>query len=203
MISNNGDKVVYLVDDDSDVFGSLSLFLKASGYNVRSFISAEAFLSNYDNTPACLILDVNMPLTTGLELQGSLLVSEIKIPIIFINGYAKIRNSVKDLSGCPIDFPEKPFESDFFLLRIEEAIKTDIENRSKNKEYGRIRQKLDSLTKKESNILTFILKGFCNKEVAKMMNISPRTVEVHRAHIIEKMKVHHFNDLLLMLKNWF
>ena len=201
MTANNTKKVVYLVDDDEAVLDSLSCLLKSSGYAVNSFLSAEAFLENYDyKLSGCLILDVSMPFMNGLELQDNLLVSKINIPIIFISGHARVQESVKALRHGAIDFLEKPFETEILLLRIKEAIQKDDENRAKSWEHKLINQKIESLTAKEYDVLICLIKGFSNKEIAKMIDISPRTVEVHRAHIMEKMQVEHFTELLIMLK---
>ncbi len=200
MSNNEADVFVYLVDDEFAVRDSLSLLIESTGLAVRSFASAEGFLNNYDpEYPGCLLLDVRMPSMSGLELQDELLRREISIPIIFISGHAGIPDSAKAFRAGAVDFLEKPFDNELLLERIMEAIKKDIANREQLIEYHNIQNRLDQLTVREKEVLSLIINGHSNKEMANILAISNRTVEVHRARIMEKMQAESLVELIMMV----
>jgi len=199
MSINNPGTLVYLVDDEFSVRDSLALLIESTGQSVRSFESAEAFLNNYDpEQPGCLLLDVRMPSMSGLELQGELLKREIFIPIIFISGHAGIPDSAKAFRAGAVDFLEKPFDNEILLERIDEAIKKDIASREQFIEHREIQNRLDHLTLREQEVLSLIVRGHSNKEIAKILDISNRTVEAHRASIMEKMQVKSLAELMVL-----
>jgi len=198
MSGNRPDTLVYLVDDEFSVRDSLTLLIESTGQAVRSFASAEAFLNNYDpEQKGCLLLDVRMPTMSGLELQGELLRREISIPIIFISGHAGIPDSAKAFRAGAVDFLEKPFDNEMLLARIDEAIKKDIASKEQLIEYREIKNRLDHLTAREKEVLSLIVRGHSNKEMAKMLDISNRTIEAHRASIMEKMHANSLAELML------
>ena len=198
MSGNRPDTLVYLVDDEFSVRDSLTLLIESTGQAVRSFASAEAFLNNYDpEQMGCLLLDVRMPNMSGLELQGELLRREISIPIIFISGHAGIPDSAKAFRAGAVDFLEKPFDNEMLLARIDEAIKKDIASKEQLIEYREIQNRLDHLTAREKEVLSLIVRGHSNKEMAKMLDISNRTIEAHRASIMEKMHANSLAELML------
>ncbi|UOA09941.1 response regulator transcription factor [Methylobacter sp. S3L5C] len=199
MSSNKSDALVYLVDDEFSVRDSLALMIESTGQAVRSFDSPEAFLNNYDPKQlGCLLLDVRMPTMSGLQLQEELLIRDIFIPIIFISGHARIPDSAKAFRAGAVDFLEKPFDNEILLERIAEALKKDLTNRNQLDEYNKIKKRLAYLTLREEEVLSLIVKGLSNKEVAKMLEISNRTVEAHRARIMEKMQAECLADLVMM-----
>ena len=199
MSINKSGTLVYLVDDEFSVRDSLALLIESTGQSVRSFESAEAFLNNYDpEHPGCLLLDVRMPSMSGLELQGELLKREIFIPIIFISGHAGIPDSAKAFRAGAVDFLEKPFDNEILLERIDEAIKKDIASREQFIEHREIQNRLDHLTHREQEVLSLIVRGHSNKEIAKILVISNRTVEAHRASIMEKMQVKSLAELMVL-----
>jgi two-component system response regulator FixJ len=199
MSINKPGTLVYLVDDEFSVRDSLALLIESTGQSVRSFESAEAFLNNYDpEQPGCLLLDVRMPSMSGLELQGELLKREIFIPIIFISGHAGIPDSAKAFRAGAVDFLEKPFDNEILLERIDEAIKKDIASREQFIEHREIQNRLDHLTLREQEVLSLIVRGHSNKEIAKILDISNRTVEAHRASIMEKMQVKSLAELMVL-----
>lgn len=201
MSINKLEPLVYLVDDEFSVRDSLSLLIESTGQAVRSFESAEAFLKNYDNKePGCLLLDIRMPSMSGLELQDELLIRKISIPIIFISGHAGIPDSAKAFRSGAVDFLEKPFDNEVLLERIEEAIKKDIASREQCDERLLIQTRLNSLTLREHEVLSLVVRGRSNKEIAKMLEISNRTVEAHRARIMEKMQAESLADLMVMTR---
>jgi len=196
---NKPGTLVYLVDDEFSVRDSLALLIESTGQSVRSFESAEAFLNNYDpEHPGCLLLDVRMPSMSGLELQGELLKREIFIPIIFISGHAGIPDSAKAFRAGAVDFLEKPFDNEILLERIDEAIKKDIASREQFIEHREIQNRLDHLTHREQEVLSLIVRGHSNKEIARILDISNRTVEAHRASIMEKMQVKSLAELMVL-----
>ncbi len=199
MSINKPGTLVYLVDDEFSVRDSLALLIESTGQSVRSFESAEAFLNNYDpEQPGCLLLDVRMPSMSGLELQGELLKREIFIPIIFISGHAGIPDSAKAFRAGAVDFLEKPFDNEILLERIDEAIKKDIASREQFIEHREIQNRLDHLTHREQEVLSLIVRGHSNKEIARILDISNRTVEAHRASIMEKMQVKSLAELMVL-----
>jgi RNA polymerase sigma factor (sigma-70 family) len=203
MSTNKSDTLVYLVDDEFSVRDSLTLLIESMGQAVKSFASAEAFLNNYDpKKSGCLLLDVRMPSMSGLELQDELLRREISIPIIFISGHAGIPESAKAFRAGALDFLEKPFDNELLLERIEEAIKKDIANREQHFEQRKIQNSLEHLTVREKDVLSLVALGHSNKEMAKILGISNRTVEAHRASIMEKMQANSLAELMVMVTRY-
>lgn len=197
---NNPAPVVYLVDDEFSIRDSLTLLIESTGQAIRSFESAEAFLNSYaPEQPGCLLLDVRMPLMTGHELQNELLKRDINIPIIFISGHAAIADSAKAFRAGAVDFLEKPFDNAVLLERINEAIKKDLAFREEFAKKRRIQERINHLTAREKEVLGLIVKSHSNKESAKILNISNRTVDVHRASIMEKMQAENIAELITMV----
>jgi FixJ family two-component response regulator len=200
MRSNNTTPVVYIVDDEFAIRDSLTLLIESTGQTIQSFESAEAFLQNYDpEQPGCLLLDVRMPLMSGHELQNELLNKGINIPIIFISGHADIPDSAKAFRAGAVDFLEKPFDNEVLLERIDEAIKKDIAFREERVKIRCIQERINHLTTREKEVLGLIVKSHSNKESAKILNISNRTVDVHRASIMEKMQAENIAELITMV----
>jgi len=191
--------LVYLVDDEYAVRDSLTLLLESSGQPVKCFESAEDFLANYDASQAgCLLLDVRMPGMSGLELQEEMLRRHITLPIIFISGHAEIPDSAKAFRAGAVDFLEKPFNNETLLQRIEEAINKDLASREQYSEKQQILERFNHLTMREKEVLTLIVTSHSNKEAAKILDISNRTIDVHRAHIMEKMQADSLAELMVM-----
>lgn len=191
--------LVYLVDDDFSVRDSLSMLIESTGQAVRGFESADEFLQNFDPDQAgCLILDVRMPSMTGLELQEELARRDFAIPIIFISGHADVPDSSKAFRAGAVDYMEKPFDSEVLLKRMQEAIQKDLETRVHNAEKRKLKKRLSNLTPREHEVMILIVKGLSNKEAAKQLNVSNRTVDVHRAKIMEKMDAEDLAELTVM-----
>ena len=191
--------LIYLVDDEFAVRDSLTLLIESTGQSIRSFDSADAFLANYNPAlPGCLLLDVRMPIMDGLELQEELIRRNISVPIIFISGNADIPDSAKAFRAGAVDFLEKPFDSNVLLARIAEAIKKDIEYRRNQIEKRKLQERLNYLTEREKEVLCLIVSSYSNKEAAKALDISKRTIDIHRAHIMEKMQAENIAELIMM-----
>jgi two-component system, LuxR family, response regulator FixJ len=191
--------LVYLVDDDFSVRDSLSMLIETTGQAVRCFESADDFLKNFDPDQAgCLILDVRMPSMTGLELQEELARRDFAIPIIFISGHADVPDSSKAFRAGAVDYMEKPFNTEKLLTRMQEAIQKDLDTRVYHAEKRKLKKRLIQLTPREHEVMILVVKGFSNKEAAKHLNVSNRTIDVHRAKIMEKMEADDLAELTVM-----
>ncbi|WP_411726184.1 response regulator transcription factor [Methyloglobulus sp.] len=191
--------LVYLVDDDFSVRDSLSLLIESTGQAVRCFESADGFLNDYDPAQAgCLVLDVRMPSMGGLELQEEMTRRDFAIPIIFISGHADVPDSSKAFRAGAIDYLEKPFDSETLLTRIQEGIQKDLDTRVYQTEKRNLNKRLGKLTPREHEVLILVVKGFSNKEAAKLLKVSYRTIDVHRAKIMEKMEAEDLSELTVM-----
>lgn len=190
---------VFLVDDDPTVRDALGLFLESSDLSVRAYPSAQAFLDDYrPEYPGCLVLDIRMPGMSGMELQQSLLNRNIAIPIIFLTGHGDIPMSVKALKAGAVDFIEKPFNAEVLLARIREALEKDAQTREFNAYKARILACYTQLTRREREVMRFVIAGSSNKEIAKALAISHRTIDVHRSRIMAKMGAGSLPDLVNM-----
>ncbi len=191
---------VFLVDDDPGVRDALSLSLKTADLNVETYDAAESFLAAYcSDRPGCLVLDVRMPQMSGLELQEALTANRIRIPIIFITGHGDIPMSVKAIKAGAIDFLEKPFRMQVLLERVQEAMAKDARTRESDIDKQAIIRRYARLTPREREIMNLIIEGKSNKEIAKELHVSPRTVETHRSRIIDKMEAKSLPDLVAMV----
>ncbi|MGZ4958375.1 MAG: response regulator transcription factor [Methylomonas sp.] len=200
---NDQDALVYLVDDEFAIRDSLTLLIESTGRKVRSFDSSKDFLDHYDSgRPGCLILDVRMPTMGGLELQDELAGRNINIPIIFISGNADIPDSAKAFRSGALDFMKKPFDNQILLERIEEAIEKDIANRNKLAEKQKIQSCFNRLTSREKEVLQLIIASHSNKEAAKILAVSHRTVDAHRARVMEKMQAENVASLVTMVLSY-
>lgn len=192
--------LVYVVDDDFSVRDSLTLFLNSSGLEVKSFESANAFLAAYDpQHPACLVLDIRMPGLDGLALQNELNKESILLPVIFISGHAEVPDSAKAFRSGALDFLEKPFDNKTLLERIREALNKDVAIRRQQQKKRLLEERLNALTARENDVLMLILNNHSNKEAARILGISHRTVDVHRAKIMEKMQAANLPELIRMM----
>jgi two-component system response regulator FixJ len=197
--SPSAESTVFLVDDDPTVRDALGLFLESSDLSVRGYPSAQAFLDDYrPEYPGCLVLDIRMPGMSGMELQQSLLHRNIAIPIIFLTGHGDIPMSVKALKAGAVDFIEKPFNADVLVARIREALEKDAQTREFNAYKARILACYEHLTRREREVMRFVITGSSNKEIAKALDISHRTIDVHRSRIMAKMGATSLPDLVNM-----
>lgn len=201
MASNEQQGIVYLVDDEFVMRDSLTILIESTGIKVLSFESAELFLDHYDpSQSACLILDVRMPAMTGLELQEELLKRAIQIPIIFISGNAEIPDSAKAFRAGAVDFLQKPFDNTVLLSRIEEAFAKDLEMRARSSDTASLKERINRLSAREIEVLSLIVNYHTNKEIGKLLNLSNRTIDAHRAHIMKKMQAENFPELVIMVR---
>lgn len=178
---------VFIVDDDSAVRDSLSGLFTAAGYHAESYPAAEAFLDAYDpNRPGCLILDMKMPGMGGLGLQRELAKREDNRPIIFLTAHGTIPVTVSALKNGAIDFLEKPADSGELLKLVTRALDEDANLRQKATNREQAQRRCESLTEREREILQLVVTGKSNKEIARQLDISHRTVELHRMRVMQK-----------------
>lgn len=191
---------VCVVDDDEGVRDSLSLLLQVAGLQARSFSSAEAFLEGYrPGICGCLLLDINLPSKSGLSLQQDLLAVGSIVPVIFITGYGDVPSAVKALKAGAFDFLQKPFDSSTLLERVKRALELNAQKQADLAQQTAIQQRLQSLTPRETEVLGHIIRGEATKVTARALNLSPRTVEIYRANIMQKMQAGSIARLVKML----
>jgi FixJ family two-component response regulator len=193
---------VYVVDDDEAVRDSLKFLLDASGYAVELFDSAEAFLAGFDAASiACLVLDVRMPGMSGLELQEELARRGVKLPIIFITGHGDVPMAVATMKKGAADFIEKPFDQAALKALVERLLtraRTDAQTAQKQRMNSAL---LGQLTPREQEVLGRIAAGRLNKQIAGDLGISIKTVEAHRANIMNKLRANTVADLMRVVLN--
>lgn len=196
---NTEKQTIFLVDDDPSIRKAMTRALESRGYAIESFESAEVFLEQYDPTRSgCLVLDLSMPGMDGLELQQALIKRGSSIPIIFITGHGSVPQSVIALKSGAIDFLEKPFKQEVLLERVEEAFVEDRRMRDQGQETSAAKGRVALLTNRELEVMRLLVSDPSNlssKQVARELKISPRTVDHHRARVMEKMQARSITEL--------
>ena len=188
---------VFIVDDDAAVLKSLTRLLRSARLNVMAFGSPQEFLERHDpRAPGCLVLDLAMPGLNGLELQAALTVKGSGIPIIFLTGHGNIPTSVQAMKRGALDFLTKPVNDDDLLKAVQAAIEQDRLARIARAELEDIQARLDSLTPREREVLTHVVSGQLNKQTAADLGTVEKTIKVHRARVMEKMKVDSVAELV-------
>lgn len=191
---------VFVIDDDEAVRNSLRLLMKSVGLPVITYSSAQEFLPRYDtNQPGCLVVDIRMPGMSGLELQQQLNRQGATIPLIFITGHGDIPMAVESMQHGAFDFLQKPFRDQDLLDRIQRALERDREMRGQLQGILQIRERLASLTPREREVLDLMVEGSPNKVMAADLGVSQRTIEIHRARVMEKMQAGSLAHLVRMM----
>jgi len=195
---------IYLIDDDDAVRKTLTRSLTHVGYEVESFDSGKAFLEKIDSKHyGAIILDVAMPGISGLEVQKELISLGCQIPIIFMTGHGDVPTSVRAIKNGAVEFLEKPFDLDLLIERLDEALSLDRSRMTTDQSNQEILERFQNLTKRESHIMTELAAGRAdrsNKELARVLNLSHRTVEEYRARIMKKMGASSITHLVEMAK---
>jgi RNA polymerase sigma factor (sigma-70 family) len=190
---------VYIVDDDQAIRHAMELLMRSVGLDYEIFHSGDEFLDTYDrNCAGCLVLDIRMPGLGGLELQQKLNELGSTLPIIFITGHGDVPMAVEAMQKGAVDFIQKPFRDQELLDRIGEAMKQDQERRMAREEQADVRNRIDKLTNRERQVLDLVVTGKPNKVIAYELGVSQRTVEIHRARVMEKMEAKSLADLVRM-----
>ena len=190
-------QTVYIVDDEEPVRNALRFLAKSDGLDSESFDSAQAFLDSLENIgPGCLLLDVCMPDMTGLELQEALLERKADIPIIILTGHADVATAVRAMKGGATDFIEKPFDSEDLLERVHQCLSGEAKRRESLEWRKQAGERLARLTRRELQVMEGLVAGKRNKQIGEKLFISFRTVELHRASIMEKLEANSLSDVV-------
>jgi two-component system response regulator FixJ len=193
------DKTVFVIDDDAGVRQGLRFMLRAAGYSVEAFPSARSFLEDYHpRRSGCLLLDIQLPQMSGLELQQTLNLRGWRIPVIFITGHGTVPLAIAAMKAGAFDFIEKPLREDALVESIERALRWNDRAYEERLERATLQTRAVSLTPREREVFELVAAGEPNKAIAHHLGISFRTVELHRAHIIEKLQARSLSDLIRM-----
>jgi FixJ family two-component response regulator len=190
---------VFVIDDDHAVRDSLGLLLKSMGTRARLLDSAQAFLDEYQpSVSGCIVLDIRMPGMSGMELQQKLKAMRCTLPVIFITGHGDVPMAVEAMHEGAFDFIQKPFRDQELLDRINHALNWDNEHRSAEDHRRGVLERYETLTPREREVMGCVVKGLANKVIAMDLDLSQRTVEIHRARVMEKMGARSLADLVRM-----
>ncbi|QXI50730.1 MULTISPECIES: response regulator transcription factor [Pseudomonas] len=191
--------VVFVLDDDASIRCALSNLLRSVGMRVETFASTAEFLQwPKPDCASCLVLDVRLQGSSGLDFQRQLAASNIRIPIIFITGHGDIEMSVKAMKAGAMDFLAKPFREQDLLDAVSAALQADVKRREVEQQLSGLHARYQTLTAREKEVMALAAKGLMNKQIAGQMNLSEITVKIHRAHAMKKMHAKSFADLVRM-----
>ncbi len=191
---------VFVVDDDEAMRNSLAWLIESEGLRVETFESAQSFLAAcYPGRGGCLLLDVRMPGMSGLELQEHLRHRQIRLPVIIITGHGDVPMAVRAMKAGAVDFIEKPFDDETLLATIQRALELDAYQRSQQAGRAEIAARLAQLTPREHEVMLMVTDGMSNKEIANELSVSAKTVEAHRARVMEKMEARSLAELVRMV----
>ena len=191
--------VVFVLDDDASIRCALSNLLRSVGMRVETFASTAEFLQwPKPDCASCLVLDVRLQGSSGLDFQRQLAASNIRIPIIFITGHGDIEMSVKAMKAGAMDFLAKPFREQDLLDAVSTALQADVKRREVEQQLSGLHARYQTLTAREKEVMALAAKGLMNKQIAGQMNLSEITVKIHRAHAMKKMHAKSFADLVRM-----
>ena len=196
----NKEQTVFIVDDEIPILDSLSMLLRSVGINTKTFTHAQEFINAYaPEQSGCLLLDIRLPEISGPKLHQYLKQRKYSLPIIFITGHGDVAMAVEAIKNGAEDFILKPFQTDALVEKVKKALQKERENRKDNHDLSEINRRFQSLTPREKEILEKIINGNANKVIAIDMAISQRTVEIHRAHIMQKMQTKSLPQLIKMV----
>ena len=195
----NKEQTIFVVDDEPDVRAALGMLIKSVGLRPEIYDTPQDYLDAYDpERPGCLVLDMRMPGMSGLDLQQKLASMGLHPPIIMISGHGEIPNAVQAVQSGAVDFLQKPVSDQLLLDRIHQALRLDEENRKNYNEHQVVEARYTTLTPREREVMQGVIAGKLNKIIADELNVSTRTVEIHRAHVMEKMHAGSLSALVSM-----
>jgi FixJ family two-component response regulator len=189
---------VFLIDDDAAVRRALSRLIKSAGYRLHAFGSAREFLASdcRSQSPACLVLDVRLPDLGGLDLQNDLNKANANLPIVFITGHGNVPMSVRAMKSGAVDFLPKPIQEADLLRAVEQGLARAADESAQREEIDSIQRRIDTLTPREKEVMTLVVKGLLNKQIAFDLGTAEKTIKVHRARVMEKMDVNSLAELV-------
>lgn len=194
------DDLIYVVEDDAAMRRSIVFLAESVGWTVLAFASAEAFLAQVEpDRGSCLILDIRMPTMSGLELQQELARRQVALPVVIITGHGDVAMAVQAMKLGAQDFIEKPFKDQQLLDAIAQAVRVSAGRRIREQRHAEVRHLLTKLTQREREVAALVARGLSNKLIARELDISDKTVGVHRAHVLEKLGVHSAAQLAQLL----
>lgn len=197
----SGAPLVFVVDDDRSVRSSLKFLISSVGLEVESFDSADTFLKRkLPDAPSCLVVDVRLPGLSGLDFQCELAARNIRIPIVFITGHGDIPMTVRAMKAGAVEFLTKPFRDQDLLDAVRVALERDRTRREQEKELTELRQRFDSLTSREQEVISMVVSGMLNKQIADQLGTAENTVKVQRSRAMEKMNAQSLADLVRMME---
>jgi RNA polymerase sigma factor (sigma-70 family) len=181
---------VFIIDDDPSARRGLTRLVRAAGLNAESFASGTDFLASEHHTgPGCIVLDVQMPEMTGPELQEELAKADYSMPIVFLSAHADVPIAAGAMKRGAVDFLTKPVDGKDLLAAIEESLARDAENREQRAETLSIQELIETLTPREHEVMTYVITGMLNKQIAAALEISEETVKIHRARVMNKLEI--------------
>src|SRR5688572_21719767 len=196
---NNKGSIVYVIDDDFYVRESIEDLLRSVGHEVRSYGSVEAFLDDHRiDLPTCLVLDVRLPETSGLEFQRLQESIGIRFPVVFITGHGDIPMSVQAMKAGAVEFLTKPFRDQDLLDAVRSGIQLDRKEREERAELAELRECVRQLTQREQEVMSLVVSGLLNKQIALQLGTSEKTIKIHRSQVMRKMRANSFADLVIM-----
>jgi FixJ family two-component response regulator len=194
--------LIAIVDDDPSAQQGLSSLLRSAGFQVESFASAREFLArSAAETPSCLVLDLQMPGLSGLDLQKRMAEVGLEIPIVFLTGHGDIPASVEAMKAGALEFLTKPFDDEKLLRAIDEAVERDRRIRQQHAAMRALQDRYESLTAREQEVMQQVISGLLNKQIAAELNIAEYTVKIHRGRVMRKMHAESLADLVRMAEN--
>jgi FixJ family two-component response regulator len=193
------DSIVFVVDDDSSVREAIESLIQSVGLRVETFETAQEFLrSKRPDVPGCVVLDVRLPGLSGLDLQRELAAHGIKLPVIFITGHGDIPMSVRAMKAGALEFLTKPFRDQDLLDAIQQALERDRTARQHQMETTQLRERFDSLTSREREVMGLVVSGLLNKQIAGELGTSEVTIKIHRSQVMKKMGAGSLAELVRM-----